>query len=133
MSTMTRTAGLSLRDPFFLDADAYARSIKNVPLNWWPQCIENGLGVNKRQMKASAQMVCIGKRYDVKMRVDLPVLPNASVDICCPVNQELKAKSSVDTALMEMKDFFGVQFLERWAPSVSGCLIVWDERKHDER
>ena len=133
MSTMTRTAGLSQLDPFFLDADAYARSITNVPLNWWPQCIEHGLGIARRQMTASAQMVCAGNRYDVKMRVDLPLLSLGSVDVGCPVNRETKAKPSVDTALTAMKDYFGVKFLERMMPSVGGCLVVWDERKHDAR
>jgi hypothetical protein len=133
VSTMTRTAGLSQLDPFYLDADAYAKSIKNVPLNWWPQCVEHGLGAAKRRMPASVEMVCTGNRYDVKMRVDLPLISLGSVDLCCPVNQELKAKCSVDKALTEMKDFFGVQLLERMKPSTRGCLIVWNERKNDER
>ena len=132
MSTMTRMAGLSQLDPFFLDADSYARSIENVPLNWWPQCVEHGIGVTRRLMEASAEMVCIGIRYEVKMRVDLPI-GLVSVDMNCPVDRRLPVKKAVDTALAEMKGFFLERFLERLEPKAAGCLVVWDERKCDER
>jgi hypothetical protein len=122
-------AGLNQCDQFFMDADVYARSIENLPMDWWPECIQYGLGVARRQMKASVQMACVGNRYNVRMRVDLPLMSLGSVDMCGMVNRSYPAKFSVDKALMNMKDVFGTQLLDRLMPSASSCLIIWDERK----
>jgi len=112
-----------------VEADLYAKTIEYVPLDWWPQCIEEGLGVDRRRMKAKVKMICVGTRYEVDMTIDLPIMSLGSVRVCCKVNRELKAKLSVDEALKKMKDFFGVQFLDRFRPVASCCLIVWDERR----
>ena len=134
MSIMPRTAGTNPLEKFFRDADAYARSIDFLPLEWWPSCIDEGLGVPRRQMKVQVHLVSAGNpaRYDAVLKIETP-MAMGTVELRQSVDRELDVRSSVDEALAMMKGSFTDALLEKIMPGLSAYLIIWDERKHHER